>query len=313
MAKLLFLSLTVFVFSCGKPPPDPDPSFKPLVTYNVPTSYYNKYKNDLDWVTADIISKTGKRLVRFVPNDTLPNIDDSGTWNAYQYWKSTGQAWVLFKEEKDQYTNVSDDAAGVAYVGSASNPTGIIVLNFSISMLWTGSNFRQVMDHEVLHCLGFNHTFGEDYSIMNYDFSYAVNGITSLDRERLATAFPFSLEVITVKDLEKYAASREDSQSEKYAVNLVENFGLSESRAQVISKHIMAYRKLSSTRSLTDRERDLLTKEILGFGFEKGKVALESYMQGSKDSLDDLIAVAASKNETSPEHVKELFGEIFLK
>jgi hypothetical protein len=75
----------------------------------------------------------------------------------------------------------------------------------------------------------------------------------------------------------------------------------------------MAYRKLTSTRSLTERERDILTKEILGFGFEKGKVALESYMQGSKDSLDDLIAVAASKNETSPEHVKELFGEIFLK
>lgn len=313
MAKLLFLSLTIFIYSCGKPPPDPDPSFKPLVTYNVPTSYYNKYKKDLDWVTADIISKTGKRLVRFVPNDSLPNIDDSNTWSAYQYFQSTGQAWVFVKEEKDQFTNVSDDAAGVAYVGSPSNPMGVIVLNFSISMLWSGSNFRQVMDHEVLHCLGFNHTFGDDYSIMNYDFSYKVDGITSLDRDRLAISFPFSLEGTSVKDLEKYAALKEDSQSEKYAINLVENFGLSESRAQVISKHIIAYRKLSSTRTLTGRERDLLTKEILGFGFEKGKVALESYMQGNKDSLDDLITIAASKNGTSPEHVKELFGEIFLK
>jgi hypothetical protein len=307
------LSLTIFIYSCGKPPPDPDPSFKPLVTYNVPTSYYNKYKKDLDWVTADIISKTGKRLVRFVPNDNLPIIDDSNTWSAFQYFQSTGQAWVLIKEEKDQYTNVSDDAAGVAYVGSPSNPTGVIVLNFSIGMLWSGSNFRQVMDHEVLHCLGFPHTFGDDYSIMNYDFSYAVNGITSLDRERLAISFPFNLDVITVKDLEKYAASRENRQSEEYAGNLVENFGLSESRAQAISKHIIAYRKLSSTRSLTVRERDVLTREILGFGFEKGKVALEKYMQGTKDSLDDLITIAASKNGTSPEHVKELFGEIFLK
>jgi hypothetical protein len=148
---------------------------------------------------------------------------------------------------------------------------------------------------------------------MNYDFSYAVNGITSLDRERLAISFPFNLDVITVKDLEKYAASRENRQSEEYAGNLVENFGLSESRAQAISKHIIAYRKLSSTRSLTVRERDVLTREILGFGFEKGKVALEKYMQGTKDSLDDLITIAASKNGTSPEHVKELFGEIFLK
>ncbi len=313
MEKILFLFLTIFFLSCGKPPPDPDPTFKPLVTYNVPTNYYNKYKNELEWVTADIVSKTGKRLVRFVPNDNLPNIDDTNTWNAYQYWKNTGQAWILIKEEKSQFTNVDDGAAGVAYVGSPSNPTGIIVLNFSILMAWTDHNFRQVVDHEVLHCLGFNHTFGEDYSIMNYDFTYKVTGVTTLDTSRLAESFPFSLEIVTIKDLEKFAASRENIESETYTQNLVENFGLSESRAQTISKHILAYRKIKINRALTDRERDILTKEILGFGYEKGKAALENYIQGEKDSLNDLLAIAASKNETSPEHIKDLIGDIFLK
>ena len=64
---------------------------------------------------------------------------------------------------------------------------------------------------------------------------------------------------------------------------------------------------------LTPTEKEMLSNKILGFGFEKGKSALEKYMQGEKDSLDDLIAIAAEKNETTPEHVRELFGELFLK
>jgi hypothetical protein len=311
MLKLLALISVLFFLACGKPPADPDPSFKPLVTYNVPTAYYNKYKSSFDWVTADIVSKTGKRLVRFVPNDNDPKY--TGTWEPFNNFLNTGEAWVLFKEEKDQFTNVSDDAAGVAYVGSPGRPYGIIVLNFSISMSWTSSNFRQVVDHEVLHCLGFNHTFDSDYSIMNYDYTYKVSGVTNVDTDRLATAFPFSLEVVSTKDLEKFAAFNEREQSDKYAYHLMENFGLSESRAHSISRHLISYKKLGGQRALTDREKDILSKEILGFGFEKGKKALENYMQGEKQSIDELITVAANKNETSPEHIKELFGEIFLK
>ena len=70
---------------------------------------------------------------------------------------------------------------------------------------------------------------------------------------------------------------------------------------------------MSSMRDLTAREKDLLSHEILGFGYERGKTALENHLQGDQNSLDDLILRAADKNETSPEHVKELFGEIFLK
>jgi hypothetical protein len=311
MFKMIFLLSTLFFLSCGKPPADPDPSFKPLVTYNVPSAVYNKYKSSFDWVTADIVSKTGKRLVRFVPNDKDPKY--TGTWEPYVNYLNTGEAWVLIKDDKTQFTGVSDDAAGVAYVGSPSKPTGIIVLNFSISMAWTNSNFRQVVDHEVLHCLGFNHTFDTDYSIMNYDYVYKVSGVTNVDTDRLATAFPFSLEVVTTKDLEKFAAFNEREESEKYAFHLMENYGLSENRAQSISKTLISYKKLNGMRALTSKEKDLLSNQILGFGFEKGKKALENYMQGEKESMDDLIVVAASKNETSPEHIKELFGEIFLK
>ena len=60
------------------------------------------------------------------------------------------------------------------------------------------------------------------------------------------------------------------------------------------------------------REKDLLSNEILGLSYGVGKKALENYMSGDQDSLEDLIEVAADKNETTPEHIRELVGEIFL-
>ncbi len=301
----MLVGILLLFFSCGKP------GATPLVTYNVPTNIYNTYKKELDAVTGEIVSLTGKQLVRFVPNDQNPKYTDS--LDAFNDYRSSDNAWILIKENNTQFTDISDGAAGIAYIGTNNSPTGIIVLNFSIPMTWSGHNFHQVVAHEVLHCLGYDHTFGDDYSIMNYNYVYGVSGITTIDRDRLATDFPFSLAVVTTKDLEKLAAFDEREESEKYAYHLMENFGLSESRAQIITRHLTSYKKLGGQRALNDREKDILSQEILGFGFEKGKMALEKYMQGEKESMEGLIILAANKNKTSPEHIKELFGELFLK
>ena len=301
----------LFLVSCGKPPVDSDPSFPGPITYNVPTEYYDKYKSQLDLITSDIVSLTGKHLIRFVPNDNNPKYEN--TKDALSHYNSTNEAWVYFKEDNDQFINLSDSALGMAYLGEPSNPTGVIVLNFSNpSWSWTGQNFRQTLSHEILHCLGFNHTFDDDYSIMNSNYKREIIGLTDLDTQRLAENFPFSMEIVTIKDLEKIGAAKENIDSNKYAIFLVENYGLSENRAQTISKYLLSYRKLANMRDLNAREKDLLTHEILGFGFKRGKEALEKHLQGDQNSLDDLILEAAEKNETSPEHVKELFGEIFL-
>ncbi len=309
MGKIVLILITFFLISCGLT--NRDGSYKHMVTYNVPQKYYDTYQSDLKLIESEIVSKTGKQLVRFVGNPNDPKFETLE--DAYKNFRRTGEAWVYFKNSKDVFVDQGDDAAGTAYVGSPSNPTGVILLNFSISMYWGSHNFHQVVAHEVLHCLGYDHTFGEDYSIMNYNYVYAVYGITSLDSERLSSNFPFALVTVTVKDLEKYAAVKEEKESEKYAEDLMENYGLSEKRAQVISKHLVAFRKIQNQRALTASEKDLFTREILGFGYENGKAALEKYLQGNRDSMDDLIDLAASKNEVSPEHIKELFGEIFLK
>lgn len=305
MIKLMVLIFSVFLFSCGRN------TKVPLITYNVPGKYYDSYRTELESVAAEITSKTGKQLVKFVRNDNLPKYETFA--DAFADYQKTKNAWIFIKEDKDWFTDISDGAAGVAYVGSNTKPLGAVVLNFSISMVWSNHNFHQVVAHEVLHCLGYEHTFDADYSVMNYNYVYNVNGITPLDHERLAIDFPFSLEVVTTKDLEKIAAFNEREASEGYAYQLMENFGLSEARAQTISRQLISFRKLQGKRELTAREKDMFTKEILGFSFEKGKLALENYMQGEKEALDDLIVVAADKNETSPEHIKELFGELFLK
>jgi hypothetical protein len=281
-----------------------------LVVYNVPSEYYYKYKSTLDWVETDIVSKSGKHLVRFKPYDGDPGFSSMG--EAWNHWYKTGEAFILFKEHSGHFTSVTDSTAGVAHVGSPSNPQGVIVMNFSIGMSWSGSNFRQVLNHEILHNLGFGHTYENDHSIMNYDYTYKVSGVTDLDTQRLAEKFPFSLAVVSVKDLEKIGAAREGFDIENYGDYLVETYGLSESRADKVSRLLVSKRKIGNMRTLNGREKDLLTNEILGFGYEVGKKALENYIAGEEDSLDDLVSTAADKNETTPEHIRELVGEIFL-
>jgi hypothetical protein len=125
------LIVLVLLFACGKPPADPDPSYPGLIVYNVPRKYYDKYKAQLDWVETDIVSMTGKHLVRFKPNDEDPKYSTS--YEGLREFYRTGEGEIYFKEEKDQFTNVKDSAAGVAYVGSPSRPMGTIVIKFSLS------------------------------------------------------------------------------------------------------------------------------------------------------------------------------------
>ena len=227
--RLLLLVLCLTTFSCGKRDTSPrTDSTTPVLTFNVPASYYNDWKISFDRVEAEITSKSGKQLVKFVPNWQNPKYATTG--EALNYFNKTHEAWVLFKSPGTQFTDIPNNALGAAIVGTPNDPLGLIVINFSIDYDWNTFKFGQTLAHEALHCLGFDHTYGTDYSIMNYTYNFTVSGLTSLDYERLAEKFPFSIEFTTIKDLEKIGFSLEDHRSENYASYLVENFGLSEER-----------------------------------------------------------------------------------
>ena len=55
-----------------------------------------------------------------------------------------------------------------------------------------------------------------------------------------------------------------------------------------------------------------MSHQILGFDYQNGKKALEKHIQGDGKDLEDLLQLAADKNETTPEHVRELLSEYLL-
>jgi hypothetical protein len=115
------------------------------------------------------------------------------------------------------------------------------------------------------------------------------------------------------KDLEKIAAEMEGAEVSEVAENLVAKFGLSEERAGEVAKLQNAYSKISSKRSLTKKDQDTLTKELLGTDFASAQNALEGHLSGDSDKMDELLDKAAEINGTTPEHMTEILGDVLLK
>ena len=115
------------------------------------------------------------------------------------------------------------------------------------------------------------------------------------------------------KDLEKIAAEMEGQEVSEVAEGLVAKFGLSEERATEVAKIQNAYNKVSSKRSLTKKDQDTLTKELVGTDYASAQAALESHLNGDSDSMDELLDKAAKINGTTPEHMTEILGDVLLK
>lgn len=119
----------------------------------------------------------------------------------------------------------------------------------------------------------------------------------------------FSQSSDSIKDVETIGANAEASRFENLAETLSTNYGLSEERAEAVAKNISVYQKLSSKRSLTEKERNFFSTELLGVNFKNAQKALTS---GNTQDLNDLLEKAAEKNGTSPEQISSILTEIFL-
>ncbi len=313
--KLICLLFFIFLISCGKSPDGGYyvPQDWAPVTFNVPKDKYNKFKEQFDAAEALIRSKTGKQLVIFTPSDLDPKYE-TGLGASKDLGK---EHWVLFKENYTTFTDVTYEMYGVSYSSADSGKRiykSIIVFNFtdsSFSSYWANHFFEQTLLHETLHCLGFDHTFGDDLSVMNASEVFRTDGLYDLDVTRLAAKYPFSMEVVTIKDLEKIAYQKQSDKIEKLSFGLSENFGLSIDRAKVVAQSIISYQAIQNKRALNNNELDIFSKNLMGFSYQEGKKALEKFIQGDSSKVDQLLSIAAEKNGISPENMKDLFGQYF--
>jgi hypothetical protein len=308
MKALSFLIL-MFLISCGGGTKFVPQNLTP-VTFKVYSSYYYSKKDAFDSAEAKIRSQTGKQLVRFVPvSENVKYSTAQDAFNSLGY----NEHRVLFKSAYgNNFPDVPNDTAGVAYLPSSGEINkSLIVFNIYAPSLADPDNFSQVLYHETLHTLGFDHTFGDDYSIMNYDFTLKVNGLTDLDNSRLAEKYPFSMEVVTIKDLEKLASFKESDKVEEMSNRLSEQFGLSMERSEEVSKTMISVSAIQNKRALTDSEQDMVSNKLMGFTYKVGKKALEKYIQGDSTEVDGLLGIAADKNGVSPEDMRDLFTQYF--
>jgi len=120
---------------------------------------------------------------------------------------------------------------------------------------------------------------------------------------------PFSTEYDNLKDLEAMGSQIESERFKNLAERLEANYGLSTDRANSVARNISAYNRLATKRSLTSREQNFFSKELLGVNYKNARNAI---LSGDKKDLDNLLETAADTNETSPEQVSAIINEIFL-
>ena len=283
----------------------------PVVFY-VNKDKYQTHKASFDKTESSYRSKTGKQLIKFVPRDENPKFSTINETS--KLWDEKGERWVMFRENESEFTDL-DGAAGVAlYSWNQNNELVFGEIVIDDNTVTKGYYFDQVLLHEIGHTLGFGHTFKNDYSLMNYNYSYKTDGLTYLDIQRTHEKYPFSMVGTYIKDLEKIAAIKESEHRRNYEDYIIENYGLSEGRANEVAKVVLGYKKLKSKRSLTKRDKNILTDKLLGFDYETGKNALAKVIAGEESNeIEELFKKAADKNNIEPEHVKELIAEVFLQ
>ncbi|MBF0362693.1 MAG: hypothetical protein HQK49_16860 [Oligoflexia bacterium] len=111
----------------------------------------------------------------------------------------------------------------------------------------------------------------------------------------------------TPKDLEKVGALKEEFIISSVREQIIGEFGLSQERGEKIAKLIYQWNTLSKKRQMSSDDLANIGKEILGFDFKKFQQAFNG---GDRSVIDELIKIAALKNNISPEQVNKILNNL---
>ena len=131
--------------------------------------------------------------------------------------------------------------------------------------------------------------------------TYIIGG---LDNGEIYTGdWHFDLATNSIKDLEKMGNQLEEIEITEMEDNLI-SYGLSNERAGDLGKMMVSYQKIKNKRALTNREKDLFTKELTGMSFKKTSEMLVN------EGNDALVEKAGEVNGIDPEAVKEILNDL---
>lgn len=116
------------------------------------------------------------------------------------------------------------------------------------------------------------------------------------------TAFSFE------KDLERVGARIEQTEMDRFAVALRNNYGFSVDRSEVVARTTYSFNKIRKRRSLTSEDLDHFFDVVAGTDYR----SFQKVMRESNRPVEtDLVKKAAEINGTSPEAISALIIDLF--
>ena len=127
----------------------------------------------------------------------------------------------------------------------------------------------------------------------------------------LDSRFVFEQTTDSGKDLEAAAAMIEEKEVENMVTKLVAEYRFSSDRAFEVARLTTSFRNLSSKRDLSNREKDMFVRELIGVSYSQGKEALEASFEGNTGDLEAVLENAATLNGTNPKAIKPAMEKLF--
>jgi len=198
-----------------------------------------------------------------------------------------------------------EDGTATSYT-LAKDPTlqgsGFIVVSDSSSL----SGYRAINIDS-----GWRGTYVDDLDFYNNDSVSVWPDGASYYRDAWGTLYESSAG--TPRDLEKAGAFVEKIRVQNVGEQLSANYGLSEDRGLQVAKLVVDWKKLKKRRQITDTDANAFSEKMFGFNINQAESSVKKYMGGEKEDLNKLLEKAARVNQTSPEHMREIFEEILAQ
>lgn len=139
---------------------------------------------------------------------------------------------------------------------------------------------------------------------------YDLDSIGGNQYQDYYTGVTFEETSASSKDLQKLAAVKQELSVQKSAKNLKAEFGLSDSRSREVARLAV---QLSNTnrKSMTDKDYDAFSKELLGTSIGKFQSAMKAAKEGNTASMNSIIDTAAKVNGVGPEHMNQIMNGLF--